>query len=34
MQLKGAKEKANLPFKLLIAGDGELREHIETLVEA
>lgn len=27
------KETANLPFKLLIAGDGELREHIEALIE-
>lgn len=31
--IKILKEKANLPFKLLIAGDGELREHIETLIE-
>lgn len=30
--IKLLKEKANLPFKLLIAGDGELREHIETLI--
>lgn len=31
--IKMLKEKSNLPFKLLIAGDGELREHIETLIE-
>ena len=31
--IKILKEKANLPFKLLIAGDGELREHIEILIE-
>lgn len=31
--IKILKEKANLPFKLLIAGDGELREYIEKLID-
>lgn len=32
--IKILKEKNHLPFKLLIAGDGELRESIEILIES
>jgi glycosyltransferase involved in cell wall biosynthesis len=33
-EIKILKEKNHLPFKLLIAGDGELRESIEILIES